>query len=284
MRTAVLGTGIMGAAMARSLAREGHDVAVWNRTRARADEVAGDHVTAYGSIHEAVSEAGAIITVLFDADSVLSVTDELVGALDADAVWLQSSTVGPAGMGRIAAAASSVSDRLLDAPVLGTRKPAEDGTLVVLVSGPAAARQRIAPVLDAIGSRTQVVGDAVGEASALKVVCNSWVATMCAAIGQGTGLANALGLDPRQFLDAIAGGPVDTPYLHAKAGLMAASAYDPPAFSVDGVVKDVGLMLQAAHATGFRDDLLRTVIGLYEDAAAHGHGDHDMAAVRTAFG
>ena len=283
MRAAVLGTGIMGAAMARSLAREGHDVAVWNRTRARADEVTSDRVTAYGSVSEAVSGARAVITVLFDADSVLSVTDELVAALDADAVWLQSSTVGPAGMGRIAAAATSVSDRLLDAPVLGTRKPAEDGTLVVLVSGPAAARERVAPALDAIGSRTQVVGDAVGAASALKVVCNSWVATMCAAIGQATGLANALGLDPRQFLDAVGGGPVDTPYLHAKAALMAAGAYDPPAFSVDGVVKDVGLMLQVAHATGFRDDLLRTVIGLYEDAAAQGHGDHDMAAVRTAF-
>src|SRR6187402_1211022 len=154
MRAAVLGTGIMGAAMARSLAREGHEVAVWNRTRARADEAAGDSITAYGSVREAVSGADLVITALFDADNVIAVAD---------------------GMARIAAAASAVEDRLVDAPVLGTRKPAEDGTLVVLLSGPAAARDRVGWALDAIGSRTQVVGDEVGAASALKLVCNSWV-------------------------------------------------------------------------------------------------------------
>src|SRR6478609_982461 len=103
MRAAVLGTGIMGAAMARSLAREGHDVSVWNRTRSRADEVAGDRISVCGSVGEAVDGADVVITMVFDTDAVLGVTDELVGALGADAVWLQSSTVGPAGMARIAA-------------------------------------------------------------------------------------------------------------------------------------------------------------------------------------
>jgi 3-hydroxyisobutyrate dehydrogenase len=283
MRAAVLGTGIMGAAMARSLAREGHEVAVWNRTRARADEAAGDSITAYESVREAVSGADLVITALFDADNVLAVADDVVAALGQDAVWLQVSTVGPDGMALIAAAASAVDDRLLDAPVLGTRKPAEDGTLVVLLSGPAAARDRVGWALDAIGSRTQVVGNEVGAASALKLVCNSWVATLCAGVGQATALATALGLDPAQFLEAIGGGPVDTPYAHGKGALMAAGTYAPPSFTVDGVVKDVGLMVSAAQGTGFRDDLLRTLLDLYSDVAAAGHGDDDMAAVRTAF-
>jgi 3-hydroxyisobutyrate dehydrogenase len=283
MRTAVLGMGIMGAAMARSLAREGHDVAVWNRTAARADEVVREGIAAYGSVGEAVTGADVVITVLFDEAAVLGVAEEVAGALGSDAVWLQASTVGPGGAARIAAAVPAVAGRLLDAPVLGTRKPAEDGLLVVLLSGPAAARERALPVLEAIGSRTLVVGDQVGRASALKLVCNSWVATICAGIGQATGMAAALGLDPQLFLEAIGGGPVDTPYAHAKGALMASGAYDPPAFSVDGVVKDVGLMVGAAEETGFRDDLLRALLAVYQDVERAGHGGHDMAAVRTAF-
>jgi 3-hydroxyisobutyrate dehydrogenase len=283
MRAAVLGTGIMGAAMARSLAREGHDVAVWNRTRARADAVVADRIVAYDTPGEAVADADVVISVLFDEAAVLAVAEEVAGALGPDAVWLQAGTVGPDGMRRIAAAVPGVADRLVDAPVLGTRKPAEDGLLVVLLAGPEAARERAKPALEAIGSRTVVVGDEVGPASALKLVCNSWVASICAAIGQANAMAAALGLDPALFLEAIGGGPVDTPYAHVKSGLMASGAYDPPAFSVEGVVKDVELMVSAVEGTGFRDDLLRTLLGLYEDAERGGHGDHDMAAVRTVF-
>jgi 3-hydroxyisobutyrate dehydrogenase len=283
MRAAVLGTGIMGAAMARSLAREGHDVAVWNRTRARADAVVADRIVAYDTPGEAVADVDVVVSVLFDEAAVLAVAEEVAGALGPDAVWLQAGTVGPDGMRRIAAAVPGVADRLVDAPVLGTRKPAEDGLLVVLLAGPEAARERAKPALEAIGSRTVVVGDEVGPASALKLVCNSWVASICAAIGQANAMAAALGLDPALFLEAIGGGPVDTPYAHVKSGLMASGAYDPPAFSVEGVVKDVELMVSAVEGTGFRDDLLRTLLGLYEDAERGGHGDHDMAAVRTVF-
>ncbi len=153
----------MGAAMARSLAREGHEVAVWNRTAERADAVAGDAITAYRGVREAVDGADAVITVLFDAESVLDVADDLVAALGEDAVWLQASTVGPDGMARIAAAVPAAGGRLLDAPVLGTRKPAEDGALVVLLSGPGTARARVDWAVDAIGSRTLVVGDDLGR-------------------------------------------------------------------------------------------------------------------------
>src|SRR5690349_1245243 len=103
MRTAVLGTGIMGAGMARSLAREGHDVVVWNRTAEKARQVAHDGIAVAGSVAEAVTGADVVITMLFDEDSVLAVADELTGALGPDAVWLQCSTVGPDGARRIAA-------------------------------------------------------------------------------------------------------------------------------------------------------------------------------------
>jgi 3-hydroxyisobutyrate dehydrogenase len=283
MQAAVLGTGIMGAAMARSLAREGHQVTVWNRTPERATALEGDGITACGAIGDALLGADVAFTMLFDAASVLDVAGEVVGALGSDAVWVQSTTVGPDGMRRIAEAAGEVGDRLLDAPVLGTKQPAEAGKLTVLVSGAASARAKAQPAFDAIGARTLDLGDDVGSASGLKLVANSWVASINAATAQAMGLAEALGLEPVLFLDAIRGGAVDSAYAQAKGVIIAERSWDDPAFALDSVVKDVGLMLAAARESGFADDLLATLLALYERASERGHGGADMAAVRAAF-
>ena len=283
MRTAVLGTGIMGAAMARTLAREGHDVAVWNRTPQRAEAVAAAGITAYADLAEAVRGADVVLTMLFDADSVLEVTAEVEAALGPDAVWVQSTTVGPAGMSRISAAASGIAERLLDAPVLGTKQPAESGNLVVLLSGPPEARARAGAVLDAVGARTLVVGDEVGPASALKLVANSWVASINAATAQALGFAEALGLEPRSFLEAIAGGAADSAYAQLKGGIMADRSWDDPSFALDSVRKDVGLMIESARAEGYPDDLLTALLAVYDRASERGYGGADMAAVRAGF-
>jgi 3-hydroxyisobutyrate dehydrogenase len=283
MRTTVLGTGIMGAAMARSLAREGQDVAVWNRTPARAEAVAGPGISAHADLAEAVSGADVVLTMLYDADSVLDVVPDLVGALGSDAVWVQSTTVGPEGMARIVEAAGAAAGRLLDAPVLGTKQPAETGNLTVLVSGPAAAREKADPALDAVGARTLVVGDGVGAASALKLVCNSWVVSINAATAQALGFAEALGLDPRLFLEGIKGGAADSAYAQVKGAIMVDRSWDDPSFALDSVRKDVGLMVDSAEAAGFPDDLLTTLVAIYDRAAERGHGGADMAAVRAGF-
>jgi 3-hydroxyisobutyrate dehydrogenase len=283
MHAAVLGTGIMGSAMARSLARDGHEVTVWNRTPARAEAVAAEGITACGAVADALLGADVVFTMLYDADSVLEVSAEIVGALAAGAVWAQSTTVGPEGMRRIADAAGPVLDRLLDAPVLGTKQPAEDGKLTVLVSGPQPARAAAAPAFEAVGARTVDLGDRLGDASALKLVCNSWVASLCAATAQAMGLAEALGLEPRLFLEAIQGGAADSAYAQGKGSIMAARAWDDPAFALDSVVKDVGLMVDAARESGFPDELLATLLALYDRASERGLGGADMAAVRVAF-
>jgi 3-hydroxyisobutyrate dehydrogenase len=283
MRAAVLGTGIMGAAMARTLAREGHEVRVWNRSPDRAAAVAGDGITAHAAIGEAVASCEVVVTMLYDADSVLAISDELVAALGPETVWLQCTTVGPAGIARIAEAAGPAVDRLLDAPVLGTRQPAETGNLVVLVSGPDGAAERARPALDAVGARTMRVGDRVGPASALKLANNSWVATINAATAQAMGLAEALGLEPRLFLEAIKGGASDSAFAQMKGAMMADRAWDEPAFALDSVRKDVGLMIEAASEASFPSELLTTLLSVYDRASEQGVGGADMSAVRTAF-
>jgi 3-hydroxyisobutyrate dehydrogenase len=284
MRVAVLGTGIMGSAMARTLAGAGHEVTVWNRTASRAEAAEGRGITACGAVGDAVLGADVVLTMLYDTASVLDVTGEVVGALGGDAVWAQSTTVGPRGMRRIAeAAGGGVRDRLLDAPVLGTKQPAEAGKLTVLVSGAAAAHEVARPAFDAVGARTLEVGPRLGDASALKLAVNSWVASLCAATAQAMGLAEALDLEPGLFLEAITGGSADSAYAHAKGAIMAARRWEDPAFGLDSVVKDLGLMVDAARESGFPDDLLTALLSLYDRASARGLGGADMAAVRAAF-
>jgi 3-hydroxyisobutyrate dehydrogenase len=277
---AVLGTGIMGSGMARSLLREGLTVRAWNRTRAKADPLAAEGATVTDTAAEAVAGADTVLVILFDAGSVLAVLDSAAAA-GPDAVWVQASTVGVDGAAAITAAAADRGLTLLDAPVLGTRAPAESGNLTVLLSGDPAAADRAEPVLSAIGARTLRVSARPGDASALKLAANAWVATLTVALGQSLMLARGLGLDPRLFLDAIKGGGVDSAYAHAKGKLVLADDY-PVSFAVDSVRKDVGLMLEAGVQADLDLTVLQAVLAAFDRASAAGHGGDDMAAVATA--
>jgi 3-hydroxyisobutyrate dehydrogenase len=282
---AMLGTGIMGTGMARSLRRAGLDVRAWNRSPERSRPLAADGVVVCGSPAEACTGADVVVTMLFDADSVEEVMADLLEEepeLGSRAVWLQTSTVGPEGMGRLEELAGRHGIPVLDAPVLGTKAPAESGSLVVVVSGDPSLRDRVDPVLDAVGSRTLWAGDEVGVASRLKLVVNAWVASLNAAVAQSVTMARALDLDPQLFLDAIGGGPTDTPYAQLKGGMMIGADY-PPSFPVDSVRKDLDLMSLATRDRGYDATLLEALRAVYAQASAQGHGGDDMAAVAEAF-
>jgi 3-hydroxyisobutyrate dehydrogenase len=272
---AVLGTGIMGAGMARNLASAGHSVAVWNRTPEKAEPLS-DVATVAATVSEAVDGADVVITMLYDADSVAAVMEEARGHLGADTVWIQQSTVGVAGAGRLIALAEDLGVTLVDAPVLGTRKPAEDGALVVLASGPESVRERVDPVFDAIGNRTLWVGEA-GAGSRLKLAANAWVVTVLEGVADSLALTRALGLDPQLFLDAIEGGAMDAPYVRLKGSMMLNDAYD-PAFALAGALKDVDLILAAADDAGIDLGPLPGVRAHLARAVDAGHGEKDMAA------
>src|SRR4051794_40040755 len=201
---ALLGTGTMGAGMARNIAGAGIPLRVWNRTRAKAEPLAQLGAEVADSPADAVRGADVVITMLFDADSVAAVLEEARDGVRDGAVLLQQSTVGVEGTERLRSLATDLGLVYVDAPVLGTRKPAEDGALVVLASGPEEVRGRVAPVLEAISSRMLWVGEA-GQGTRLKLVANSWVLTVVEGIAEALSLAKALGLDPRQFLEVVKG-------------------------------------------------------------------------------
>ena len=277
LTVAVLGTGIMGAAMARSLLREGIGVRAWNRTRAKAEPLSADGAQVCDEPAEAVAGAAVVLTMLRDSGAVEEVMSGTLAALDDDAVWVQTATVGAAAADRLARLAAQRDVPFFDAPVLGTKQPAEEGKLLVMVSGPTTHRPLAQPVFDAIGARTTWVGEGT-EASRLKLVVNSWVLALTTAIGEAMALADGLGLDPKLFLESIAGGPLDVQYAHTKGGAILSGEY-PPSFKTETAVKDTELVVQAARDAGLSPLLAEAVRDQMRRAVELGHGEHDMAAV-----
>jgi 3-hydroxyisobutyrate dehydrogenase len=283
MRVAVLGTGIMGSGMTRSLLRAGLDVIVWNRHPGRAAPLAADGAQLASTSAEAVADADAVITMLWDGNSVAEVMADALPAAPDGVMWAQASTVGVHDAGDLLPAlADGCGARYIDAPVLGTRQPAEEGKLTVLAAAPAPLRDPIAPVFSAIGARTVWVSERPGDGTRLKLVANSWVATIMAATAQSIALAEGLGLDPRVFLDMMRGGGLDTPYLHVKGEAIIAGQFT-PSFVVDGVIKDTGLIASAMWESGTDATLMEAIQAQYLKAAVAGHGEEDMAAVFYAF-
>jgi 3-hydroxyisobutyrate dehydrogenase len=280
---AVLGTGIMGAAMARNLLSAGMEVRVWNRSREKAEPLADDGATVADSLTEAAEGAGFVLTMLADADAVAEAAGGENGALSAlpeDGVWLQTSTVGLEGQEKLAGIADEHGVYYVDAPVLGTKEPAEQGQLIVLASGPEEVRERCQPVFDAVGSKTLWLGPA-GAGSHLKLVTNNWIVGLLGALAETISFAEALGVDPNRFLEVIEGGPLGVPYAQMKGQMMIEEEF-PTSFSANLARKDANLVLQAAEANGLRLPLTEAAAEHFDEAINAGHGEEDMAAIYQA--
>lgn len=278
LTVAVLGTGIMGAGMARNLCRAGHDVRVWNRTPAKAEPLAADGAQVAGTPAEAVTGADVVLTMLYDGPAALEVMEAAGPALRPGAFWLQSTTAGIEAVASMADLARQQGLVFIDAPVLGTKAPAESGELMVLAAGPEEAHAPLAPVLDAIGRHTVWLGEdaASGPATRLKLVCNSWVLVLNHGTAEALSLAKGLGVDPQHFLEAITG-PLDCGYMRTKSAAILNDDYA-PSFSVTTAGKDARLIVQAGADAGVRMDLAAAGAERFHRAEAQGHGDEDMAA------
>ena len=270
MTIAFLGTGIMGAPMARNLAQAGNDVAAWNRTREKAEAIDGVQVA--DSPAEAVRGAEVVVTMLSDGAAVEEVWEQAAEAVGDGAIWWQCSTVGIEATERLLAAAGVT---YVDAPVLGTKQPAEEAKLTVLASGPAEALDRLQPLFDAVGAKTVRLGEA-GEATRAKLVLNHWVLSLTAATAETIGLARALDIDPQLFLDVIDGAPMGSPYAQAKGKLILEDKVcEAVSFPLHLAHKDARLVLEA----GAEGELAPAVERLFARAGDAGLDECDMAAI-----
>ncbi|MFI6322329.1 NAD(P)-dependent oxidoreductase [Nonomuraea sp. NPDC050556] len=267
---AFLGTGTMGAPMARNLVKAGFQVTAWNRTRDRAEGLVAD------SPAQAVEGADVVVTMLSDGSAVHEVMEQAAPGLRPGQVWVQMSTVGVAALDRLVGFAAERGLVFYDAPVQGTKQPAEHGKLVVLAAGPASGRPIVQPIFDAVGGRTLWLG-AVGDASRLKLAGVSYGITATAIAGEAIALAKALGVDPAQFAELVTGGPMDSPYLQAKMKAIMAGDFT-ASFAVRNAIKDIGLIEEAARGAGVRVDMSVAAGERLRRAEAQGHGADDMAA------
>ncbi len=277
MTIALLGTGIMGAAMARNWLKAGETVRVWNRTPARAEPLLDDGAIVVADVADAVDGADVVVTMLYDAAAVAETIKDAASSLRPGMIWLQMSTVGLPGVDELAELAAHHDLRYVDAPVLGTRQPAEAGELTVLASGPADLRARVEQLLEPVSGKTVWLGEA-GAGSRAKMVMNSWVMAIMAGLGQTIALAEGLGIDPQLFLDLIAGGAMDIGYAHVKGKAMIDRDY-PTSFTVSGAAKDSRLIGEVARSIGVDSSTVDAVRKLFETAAELGHRDSDMAAI-----
>jgi 3-hydroxyisobutyrate dehydrogenase len=264
--------------MARNLARAGLTVRAWNRSAEKAEPLTADGATLATTPAEAAGGADVVLTILADTDAVTGSMCGEHGALAAmggQAVWLQMSTIGEAGTQRCADLAAEHEIGLVDAPVLGSRQAATDGALIVLASGPEKLSGQLQPVLDAVGQRTMWVGD-VGAGTRLKLVVNSWVLSVNEAGAEAIALAEGLGLRPEEFLEAIAGGPLDLPYLRMKARAIAERNFE-PSFRLKLAAKDAALIEEAAERHELDLPLFSTIRERLAQGSAH-HPDDDMCA------
>jgi 3-hydroxyisobutyrate dehydrogenase len=276
MRVTVLGTGTMGAAMARNLVRAGHDVVVWDRTRAKAEAVEGARVA--DTPADAVRDVDAAVTMLVDGRAV----EEVVRPLDALSLWIQMSTVGIEATERLIELAKEKGATFVDAPVSGTKEPAEKGELLVLASGPEEARPQADEIFDAVGSRTIWLGEA-GSGTRFKLVLNAWLVGLVEVLAETITLTRALGFEAQQFLDAIKGSPLESAYADAKTKLMVDGEF-PPSFTARLADKDAKLILDAAQAAGLELPAVAAAAKELDRTVELGHGDDDVAAVVLALG
>jgi 3-hydroxyisobutyrate dehydrogenase len=269
----------MGSAMALNLLRAGLRVDVWDRTPEVAARLAEKGATAHDSPGLAVAHADVVITMLPDAAAVTSVAVDqgMLKALAPGAIWAQMGTIGVRPTEQLAA---SVADqrpdvRFVDAPVSGTRGPAEAGQLLILASGPESARPALEPVLGAIGSRTMWLGEA-GAGSRLKLVLNTWLAFLMEGIAESVALADTLGVDHRALREALEGGPLAAPAALAKLAKIDAGD-ESPDFSLRWATKDVDLAL--AEAGDQTLPVAATISKRWHRLVEAGLGQADVSAV-----
>jgi 3-hydroxyisobutyrate dehydrogenase len=273
----------MGAAMARNLISARMEVRAWNRTREKAEPLADDGAKVADTPAEAAEGAGFVLTMLSEADAVAEAVGGEDGALSAlpdDGVWLQMSTVGAEGNERLAGLADERGVFYVDAPVLGTKQPAEQGQLIVLASGPEEVRERCQPVFDAVAANVLWLGLA-GAGSRLKLVANNWIVGILGVLAETISLAEATGVDPSQFLQVIEGGPLGLPYAQMKGQMMIEEEF-PTSFSANLARKDASLVLDAARASGLQLPMTEAATAHFDEAIDAGYGEEDLAAIYQA--
>lgn len=277
---AVLGLGAMGHAFAANLIKKNFTVRGWNRTRRRGEDLAAAGMTLCDSPQAAAGEADVVIVMLPDAAATAAVItgqDGILAGLKKGAIVAQMGTIGVDATEKLYSAVSAARPDVVfvDAPVSGTKAPAENAQITVLAGGERARAAAVEPVFAAIAKGTQWLG-AVGAGSRMKLVVNAWLISMVQGMAESADLARELGFSPDDFWNVLDGGPLAAPYVKNKLAMIKADDYAPQ-MQLTLALKDANLALAAAGNRPMPG--LRAIAGVWRDAVDAGLGDQDISVV-----
>jgi 3-hydroxyisobutyrate dehydrogenase-like beta-hydroxyacid dehydrogenase len=280
MRIGFLGLGTIGEPIANNLRKAGHELAVWNRTAAKADHIVSKGGTLARSPRECASGRDLVFTCVSDEkalDAVLEGPEGAFAGLAKGDVLVDLSTAGTRAAKRIASRAAERGVAFVSAPVLGSKLAAQQAQLVILAGGPAAAREKARPALHAISARVIDLDDAV-QAALMKLCVNAVGGAMISAFGEALALGASGGLPIWKVVEVIQASPFHSPAFLVKGELVEKGDYA-ARFSVALAEKDQRLAQEAAADQGARLPVNEAVRELLADAAESGRGNHDIAAV-----
>ena len=277
---AVLGLGAMGHAFAANLIKAGFTTHVWNRSPERARDLGQAGATVALSPADAVKEADVVISMAADGEvtqSILLGEHAAIASFKQGAVLAQMGTIGVAATEHLIEQVHQQRPDVIyiDAPVSGTKGPAEQGQVVVLASGDATRGAAVKPVFEAIAKHTHWLGQA-GAGSRMKLVVNAWLAQLTQGLAESARLAEALGFGIDDFWSVLDGGPLAAPYAKIKLQMMAKGDFDAQ-FQLALALKDVRLALAAGGDQPL--PALQAIASSWGEAVDDGAGTQDLSVI-----
>ena len=286
MNIGFVGLRIMGSAMAMNLVKAGFRVTVWNRTK----EKSGPLVEAgaqSASSPRCVAEASEIVFAMMATPSAVKSVrdgeDGIIAGLDSGRGYVDMSTIDADTSRESWRLAREKGALFLEAPVAGSRKPAEEGTLTIMAAGDRALYDKSLPALEKMGKKILFLGE-VGNGTRMKLANNLVMGGMLAALCEGLSLAAKSGLEPHQLLEVLDSGAMTNPMFRLKGGMIAEGGEFPAAFPLKHMQKDLRLALQLADQIGQPLFAAAAVNELFKTALREGLGDCDFAAVSRVIG
>lgn len=280
MKIGFIGLGNMGQPMVANLAKAGHQVSVWNRTRSVAEAVVAPNVTVASTAPEC-AHADVLVTMLADDRAVQAalVDSGLLAAMPPSTLHVEMATISVALSRRIEALHAVRGGPYIAAPVFGRADVAAAAKLFVLAAGATADIDRARPIFDAIGQRTFVVGDKPYMANLVKISGNFLVAAVIESMSEAIALARKAGLDPKEYLDVITSTIFPVPAYKVYGAMIAEQRYTPALFKLPLGLKDVNLAFEAGSDLNVPLPTASLLRDHFLAALARGHADKDWAAI-----
>lgn len=282
MKIAVLGLGLMGAVIALRLKGQGLEVVGWNRSPAKARELAEQGLETPGSAKEAIARADVVVLVLSDAAAIRETlfAPELEDSVRGRVV-LQMGTIAPGESRDLAKRVVAAGGEYLESPVLGSLPEARDGRLILMAGGERGLFERCLPVLNALGQDPRLIGG-VGQGAALKLAMNQLIAGLTASFSLSLGLVREEGIEVGDFMELLRGSALYAPTFDKKLNKYLTRDYGKANFPLKHLLKDVSLFRRVAEGAGMDTAMITTLEAACMRALGQGYGDQDYSALYEA--